>query len=221
VTPVRIGLVALSVTLGAAGTVPYIVATVRRTTRPKLVTWLTWCLLTAVAGAASASAHDYPSAAFSLIGTLVTGLVVLAGLRFGDRGFTRLDILCLAVVVAGFVLWRTLHLPQVAVLGSCVIDFVGLVPTVVHSWRRPREETAVTYGLIALGGVSAVAAAWGTWTVTAQAYPVYVAVSMGGCWLILVARRRLRPANVPGVPATAEEPTLAEAFNVAPEAATG
>jgi hypothetical protein len=187
----------LSAVLGAAGTVPYIVATVRRTTRPRLVTWLTWCVLTAVAGAASVSVGDYPSAVFSFVGTLVTGLVIVAGLRFGDRSFTRLDVACLVAVGVGFVLWRTLDLPEVAVLASCLIDFVGLVPTLVHGWRKPREETALTYGLIAIGGACAVAAAWGTWTVPAVAYPVYVALSMGGCWLILVVRRRYRPSAVP------------------------
>jgi len=192
--------------LGVAGTVPYIVATVRRRTRPRLVTWLTWCMLTAVAGAASLSSHDYPSAAFSLVGTLATGLVLLAGLGFGDRSFGWLDGVCLAVVAAGFVLWRTLHLPDIAVLGSCVIDFVGLVPTLVHSWREPREETALTYALVALGGLCSTAAAWGTWTVPALAYPVYVAASMGGCWLILVVRRQFRRP-------------VAEPLEAAPEAA--
>src|SRR5258707_13209164 len=119
-TPVRVGFVTLSAVLGAAGTVPYIVATVRRATRPRLVTWLTWCLLTAVAGAASASVGDYPSAAFSFVGTLATGLVLVAGLRFGDRSLTRLDVVCLLAVAVGFFRWRTLNLPEVAVLGACL-----------------------------------------------------------------------------------------------------
>ena len=198
---------------------PYIVATVRRATRPRLVTWLTWCLLTAVAGAASASVGDYPSAAFSLVGTLATSLVLVAGLRFGDRAFTRLDVFCLAVVLAGFMAWRVLHLPGIAVLGACLIDLVGLVPTLVHSWRQPHEETALTYGLIALGGVCASLAAWGVWTVTAQAYPVYVAVSMGGCWLILLVRRRFVPvATTDAAERVAVASVAAQPLGIAPEA---
>ena len=72
-----LGLIVLSTALGASATIPYIAETIRRHTKPRIVTWLTWSLLTAVAGAASASTHDYPSAAFSLIGTLVTAAVVL------------------------------------------------------------------------------------------------------------------------------------------------
>jgi hypothetical protein len=186
---VRIVLTALSAVLGAASTVPYIRATFRRSTVPRIVTWLTWSLLTAVAGAASASAGDYPSAAFSLVGTVATGLVVLAGFRYGDRSVTRLDVVCLALVLTGFVLWLTFTLPGIAVAAACVIDFIGLVPTLVHGWRRPREETASTFVLIAVGGLCAAAASWGTWTVTALAYPSYVAISMGFCAIMVLLRR--------------------------------
>ncbi len=186
---VRIVLTALSAVLGAASTVPYLLATFRRTTVPRIVTWLTWSLLTAVAGAASASAGDYPSAAFSLVGTVATGLVVVAGFRYGDRSLTRLDVVCLALVLTGFVLWITLALPGIAVAAACIIDFIGLVPTLVHGWRRPREETPSTFVLIAAGGLCAAAATWGTWTVTALAYPSYVAMSMGSCAIMIALRR--------------------------------
>ena len=185
---VRVGLVVLSTLFSAASTVPYLVATAKRQTQPRVVTWLTWALLTAVGGAASASVGDYPSAAFSFIGTLVTSAVVVAGLRYGDRTFGRLDIACFVLVVAGFGLWLILDVPGIAVGAACVIDFIGLVPTLAHAWRSPHEETAVTYALIAVGGGAATAAAWGTWTVTAVAYPLYVLVSMAACWAIVVGR---------------------------------
>jgi len=196
---VRVGLVVLSTVLSAASTVPYLVATAKRVTRPRVVTWLTWALLTAVGGAASASVGDYPSAAFSFIGTLVTTAVVVAGLRYGDRAFGRLDIACFALVAVGFALWLLLDVPGIAVAAACVIDFIGLVPTLAHAWRSPHEETAVTYALIAAGGGAATAAAWGTWTVTAVAYPLYVLVSMAICWAIVVLRPTPGGAMTSGV----------------------
>jgi hypothetical protein len=198
---IRIVLTVLGTALGAASTVPYLLATVRGSTRPRIVTWLTWSLLTGVAGAASASASDYPAAAFSLVGTLATALVVAAGLRYGDRTVTRLDAACVALVLVGFVLWIALDLPGIAVAAACLIDLVGLVPTLVHGWRRPHEETPVTFALIAAGGLCAAVAAWGTWTVTALAYPVYVALSMGACWAVVVLRGRAAEVTAYGPPA--------------------
>jgi hypothetical protein len=197
-TSVRIALVVLSTCFSAASVIPAIWQTARGNIRPRIVTWLTWSLLTGVAGAASASVGDYPSAAFSLIGTVVTGAVVIAGLRYGDRSLATMDVVCLVLVVAGFVLWLSLDVPGVAVAAACVIDFIGLIPTLVHAWRQPWEEPPATYALIAIGGACATGAAWGTWTVTAIAYPIYVLLSMGACWSIVVLRRRFRPAEPAG-----------------------
>src|SRR5215470_3266612 len=105
-TSPRIALVVVSACLSATSAVPYVAETVRGKTRPRVVTWLTWSLLTAVGGAASASVGDYPSAAFSFIGTATTSAVVIVGLRYGDRTIRRLDIICLVFVMLGFTLWR-------------------------------------------------------------------------------------------------------------------
>lgn len=99
------------------------------------------------------------------------------------------------LVLVGFVLWRIFDRPGIAVLAACLIDAIGLVPTLAHAWQRPREETAITYALIAVGGGVAVLAAWGTWTITADAYPMYVLLSMGDCWTIIFARRHHAARN--------------------------
>jgi hypothetical protein len=128
----------------------------------------------------------------------VTAAVVLAGLRYGDRTLTWLDAVCLTLVAVGFALWLGLAIPGIAVFAACVIDFIGLVPTLVHAWRRPAEETAITYGLIAAAAGVATAAAWGTWTITAIAYPIYVLVSMTACWMIIFVRHRIGSEAVDG-----------------------
>ena len=73
--------------VAVAGTVPYVIETIRGNTKPRIVTWLTWALLTGVAGAASLSAGQLGGAVFALLGTVATSAVVVAGLRFGDRSF--------------------------------------------------------------------------------------------------------------------------------------
>jgi hypothetical protein len=76
--------------IAVAGTVPYIIETIRGNTKPRIVTWLTWALLTGVAGAASMSAGQLGAAVFALLGTLATSSVVVAGLRYGDRSLRDL-----------------------------------------------------------------------------------------------------------------------------------
>jgi hypothetical protein len=196
----RLGLVVLSSVLATASTAPAIWQTVHGQGNPRLVTWGTWALLTALAGFAAAVAGDYPAAAFSFIGTAATTSVAVAAWRFGDRAFDRIDAVCMVLVVGGCGLWLRLHQPWVAVIAACVIDCIGLVSTVRHVWSSPEEESPITYALIGVAGILAAAAAidqapnrgyathlWSghdllsalSGLTTALGYPVYVAVSMG------------------------------------------
>jgi hypothetical protein len=178
--------------IAVAGTVPYIIETIRGSTKPRIVTWLTWALLTGVAGAASLSAGQLGGAVFALLGTVATSAVVVAGLRYGDRSFTTLDLACLAGVLLGLGLWLSLDNPVFAVWAAILIDFVGLVPTVVHAWKYPAAETASAFVCVGVGGLitSAAIASGGSWSVAALGYPLYAAVSMGSVAAIIVIRQK-------------------------------
>ena len=178
--------------IAVAGTVPYIIETIRGNTKPRIVTWLTWALLTGVAGAASLSAGQLGAAIFALLGTVATSSVVLAGLHYGDRSFTRLDLACLAGVLVGLLLWLSLDNPIFAIWAAILIDFVGLVPTLVHAWKQPMAETASAFVCVGVGGLitSAAIASGGSFSVAALGYPLYAAVSMATVACIIVIRRK-------------------------------
>jgi hypothetical protein len=181
-------LVVASGLLGTASAVPTIRDTVRGRATPPLVTWGTWTLITALAGAASVSSRDYPAAVYSFVGTVATGTVVLVAVRTGDRTFGRLDIICITLIVPALIWWLTSRQPAAAVIGTCVIDLIGLVPAIALAWHHPARQSAATFALIAVGGVCATGAAWGTWTITAVGYPIYIAVSAGA--MTLLTRRQ-------------------------------
>jgi hypothetical protein len=182
--------------LSAAGTIPYAIETIRGKTKPRIVTWFTWALLTAIAGCAALADRQFGATLFAFIGTAATGTVVLIGLRYGDRTFGRLDVMCVFGVLVGLALWLWFQLAAIAIWAAIVVDFVGLIPTIAHAWRKPGEETAKTFVLVGLGGLltTVVIAVNGAISVTALGYPLYVAVSMGGCAAIIQSRRSiLRP----------------------------
>ena len=202
--------------IAVAGTVPYIIETIRGHTKPRIVTWLTWALLTGVAGAASLSAGQLGAAVFALLGTIATTSVVVTGLRYGDRSFTTLDLGCLAGVLAGLLLWLSLDNPVFAVWAAILIDFAGLVPTLVHAWKQPAAETASAFVCVGLGGLitSAAIASGGSFSVAGLGYPLYAAVSMGTVATIIVIRRKSvkqerddRVASPPGVYSPEPAPT--------------
>jgi hypothetical protein len=178
--------------IAASGTVPYILATVRKQTKPRVVSWFTWSLLTAVVAAASFADGHMASAIFALVGTLATGAVVVAGLRYGDRTFSVLDVTCQLTALAGLVLWLTLDSPVIAVWVAIAVDFIGFIPTYKHAWQLPYEETTSTFVIIAGGGILATTSALlaeGP-TIAGISYPLYVALSMAACAATIAIRRQ-------------------------------
>jgi hypothetical protein len=183
--------------VAASGTVPYVIATIKKQTKPRLVTWFTWFLLTTLASAAAFSDHQFAAGFFALLGALSTGAAALAGLRYGERDFTKLDIGCVFGVAAGFALWLIFKDAAIGVWAAIIIDFIGLVPTLRHAWVAPQEETALTYALVGIGGALTVAAILiaGHITVTSIGYPLYAGLSLGITSIAIVLRRRtLAPA---------------------------
>jgi hypothetical protein len=192
--------------VAAGGTVPYVLETVRGKTKPRIVTWLTWALLTGVAAAAAFSAGDFGSGFFALLGTIATSSIVVAGLRYGDRSFKALDIACMAAVVVGLVLWQVFNTPAIAVWAAIIVDCTGFVPTFVHAWRQPHEETASTFALVGVGGLLASLATvlGGVLSVTSLGYPLYASLSMGSCAVLVLLRRRALKAAATTVTPAAE-----------------
>jgi hypothetical protein len=189
-------LIALSTVLAAGSAIPSIRAVIADPASLQPVTWGIWALLTGLAAGASAVSGDWPSAIFSAVGTITCATVTVVVVRVGDHTFTRIDATCLTLGTAGLIGWQTLHQPPLAVLAACAGDLAALTPTIVHAWQRPHEEPTASFALIAAGGLLAAAAAWGDWTITALAYPIYVAASTG-----LVALLTLRRPPDPAVDA--------------------
>ena len=172
----KTALIIVSTVLTLASTVPYLVDILKRRTKPRIVSWFTWSLLTGIAAAASFSDGQIAAGVLMLAATVETAAIVVLGLKYGDRRFERFDIVCQLGAIVGLVLWLVFNSPAIAVIAVVSIDIIGMLPTVKHSWQKPYEETWLTFLLAGLGGVATVLAA-GSWSITASAYPVYIVVA--------------------------------------------
>ena len=192
----RIALIILSSVLTIGGIVPYLAEVIRGKTKPRIVSWFTWTLLTIIGCAATFADHDWASGTLLAAASLVTFSVVVFGLRYGDRRFERFDVVCQAAAVVGLVLWLTFDSPLIAVLASVAIDCVGAAPSLRHSWQKPYEETAITF---ALGSAGALATLIATrpFRLTAVAYPMYLVLMNASFAIVIVARRKYAVAGEP------------------------
>lgn len=156
-----------------ASVIPYARDILKGRTRPNIVSWITWSLLTGVATIAEFAAHEYVTAIFTLAAVIETTTIVILGLRFGYAKYTLFDGVCQAGALFGFVLWWLFNSPVAAVIASVSIDLIGVLPTIRHSYIAPYEETWITYAMSGVGGAFALLALsaynWASLT-----YPIYI-----------------------------------------------
>ena len=178
-------------------TFPYIVDVVKRKTKPNIVTWIVWTVLTGIGAAALFASKDYNSAWLLVGDTLATFAVVIVGLKYGIAELDRFDIFCLIGAILGLILWFVFDSPIIAIVATIVIDFIGTIPTVKHSFFHPEEETYVTFALGIVATVFTLLSLT-TYPFSSWIYPAYLLFSNALIFVtIFVGQRRkdLAPLN--------------------------
>lgn len=169
--------------------VPYILDILRRKTKPNIVSWFTWSVLTGIATAAAFAAHEPRTAVLTLASTVCTGSVVILGLRFGIAKFSLFDILCQIGAVIGLVLWLVFNSPTIGIVVPVAIDVIAMLPTLHHSWLKPYEETWQTFLLGTIAPLFTLASLT-TYTTASLLYPLYLFVANATITGTILAGRR-------------------------------
>lgn len=182
-------LLLLSALITIGGVVPYILDILKGKTKPNIVSWITWTLLTGLATAALIAAHEYRAAFFTGAAVIETASVVILGLRHGYVKYTQFDVICQIAAVVGLILWQIFNTPFIAVFAAVTIDLIGALPTFRHSWQKPFEETWTTYAWSGIGALVALFALV-SYNWTSLSYPVYIVlVNILITTTILIARK--------------------------------
>jgi len=154
---------------------PYILGTLKGTTKPNKATWIIWAVLGIIIAASywSAGARD---TAWTPIG-YAFGIVVVAflSLKYGEDGWTALDKWCLAGAGAGLVLWALTSEATLALYLTTIIDAIGGIPTIRKTYQRPESENRTAW-LMFLAANSLNLLAISEWNLMVASYPVYVFV---------------------------------------------
>ena len=181
--------IVISSILAVISALPYMRDVYKRKSKPREVSWFIWGLLAAITGLASFADKQYSSAILSLWVVAGTWGVVVLGLRYGDRSFKKIDLVSLTASVTGLILWWAFNSPAIAILASLSIDLVASIPTYIHSWEKPHEETRMAYLLGAFASVFTLLAAKEA-SVTAIAVPIYFILADGSLVTILTLRSK-------------------------------
>ncbi|HWT56136.1 MAG TPA: hypothetical protein VN031_03850, partial [Candidatus Microsaccharimonas sp.] len=161
----------------------------KKKTKPNIVSWLTWTILTAIATAATFAAHEPRTALLVLASTVCATGVVLAGLRYGIAKFSLFDGLCQAGAFVGLALWLLFNSPTIGIIVPVVIDFVAMLPTLRHAWLKPGEETWQTFLIGTFAPVFTIFSL-ASFNVNSLLYPLYLLFANGAIVVVVVGRRK-------------------------------
>jgi len=170
-------------------TVPYLIDIVRGKTKPNIVTWLTWTLLTGISGSAALAGGEKKTALFLLGTTLCTAAVVVLGLKYGIAEFSRFDIVCQISALLGLVLWLVFNSPVIGIVVPLLIDLIGALPTVRHAWLKPGEETWQSFAIGIIAPALTIASLT-RFNIISLAFPLYLLLSDLILSAIIIGRRK-------------------------------
>jgi len=173
---------------GIADTVPYVRDTVRGSTRPHRGSWLIWGVLAIVACLAQLADGASWSALMTGTQAILTGLVFIPAIRYGEGGMSATDLSLITLAGGGVIGWILACEPVVAV--GCVIaaDLTAFAMMTPKVHRDPRSETLSTYALASIGGALATGAV-GMLDLSLLLYPAYYCL-VNAATAILIHRRR-------------------------------
>ena len=183
-------LVTIGALISAAASVPYILAVIRGTARPRLVSWGVWAVLAGVMTVSAFIEGAMASAVMTAITFIACATVTILGWQRRTGGINRVDMVCLVGAVLGITSLAIFKSPLIALTVSVAVDIIAFIPTLVHAWTSPYEESLTCFALSALGGTLAVLAVLaGEISVVALLYPVYSMVFNGLAALLIVSGR--------------------------------
>lgn len=175
--------------------VPYIIDVIRKKTKPNIVSWFTWTLLTSIATAAAFQAGEPEAALLTLANAIGTFAIVILGLRNGIAKFSLFDALCQIGALIALALWLILDSPAIAIVGVVFIDFLGVLPTVRHSWISPEEETWQTFFLSTIAPCFTIASLQ-AYNIENLLYPTYLLLADGAVMCVILYRRKALGINM-------------------------
>jgi hypothetical protein len=119
-------------------------------TNPHGVSWLIWSALN-IFIFLQQTTHGAGAGAWITGATAIANLAVfIVSLRYGDRSVRRLDYVCLVLAAVTLGIWLFTDNAAISVILASGTFVLGFVPTFYKSFKKPREETIVTFELNSL-----------------------------------------------------------------------
>ena len=139
----------IAIALVLAAYVPYVIKILRGKVKPNPITWLIFSMAGASVFALQTSYGSGTGAYATGAMALSTFCVFLASARHGIPRIQLLDAICLVVALLGVGIWLVVQEPVASIVIFLCVEVIGFVPTVIKGFKKPYEDSATLWILIA------------------------------------------------------------------------
>ena len=180
---------AAAVVVAFASYTPYFKNLLSGKTKPHAFSWLVWGILNAIAF--SGQIHDKGGAGAWSVGltAAVMFIIFAIALRKGEKDIRPFDWFCLIGAGISLVPWLLTSNPLISVVLITIIDALGFLPTVRKSFKKPHQETLVTFALSTVK-YTLVVIALQHYTLVTTLFPLSLVIMNGLFVAMLIIRRR-------------------------------
>jgi len=134
------------------------------------------------------AAHDHVALWLSVISTLQAIAIFSLSIKYGMGGWAKSDIVCMGLAVIGIVVWQVTKNPVYGLYFGILADFMGMLPTILKTYRYPETEMWQFFGIDALAGTFNFLAL-SSFAPATFSYPLYL-VFINGVIAILAIRKK-------------------------------
>jgi hypothetical protein len=159
--------------------------------KPSKSSWIIWVALDVITLAGMYAKHTVNG---QITGVVLGGFVILVlAIRYGRKGWRKLDIFSLIGAAIGLALWAWFREPNFGLIVCSAIALIGSFSTFDSAWKDPGAEDKVAWTIFWLSCVCAVLAI-PAWTIADAVQPLTFMVIQSVMMLILFVFRRTKPA---------------------------
>lgn len=133
--------------LAIVGNLPYLIDIVKGKVKPHPYTWFVGSIVSCIIFFGQITKGAGIGALPTAASEIFTIIIFLFSLKYGFKGITGSDTFFLAIALMAIVPWLLTSDPTLSVVFAVSIDLIAFVPTLSKTWRRPRTETPLLYGM--------------------------------------------------------------------------
>ena len=151
----------------------YVRAILKGKAKPHRTTRLVILVISALATAALFAQGNRVAIWLAGASTLSCLLLFLMSIKRGMGGWSKSDITCLSIAIIGIYLWQTTQNSLIALYAAIMSDFVGMVQSLIKTYKFPETEIASFFALDIIAGSLSLMALQ-AWTFADYSYPLYI-----------------------------------------------